>query len=233
MIGIRTQTARRRSFAALALAGFTTAFDVGAHVGEWSIAVLQQWPSSHVHAFEVAEPTYERLARRIAATGFSARATLNRAGLSDRGENREMYYYPDLPNLTCDIPRHANHRSTPFQATLLTGDAYVEEHGIERLNFVKIDVEGAEHLVLRGLHRTIDAERVDCIQFEYGAFSIDSHVLLSDYYKLLSPKHWIGKIYPTHVDFKDYDWTMESFRFSNYLCVSRARPDLRDQARGG
>jgi hypothetical protein len=34
-------------------------------------------------------------------------------------------------------------------------------------------------------------------------------------------------VFPSTVEFRDYDWTMESFRFSNFLCVSRARPDLR------
>ena len=59
------------------------------------------------------------------------------------------------------------------------------------------------------------------VQFEYGAFSIDTRVLLQDYYRHLAPRYVIGKVYPGYVDFKDYDWRDETFQFSNYVCVDR------------
>jgi FkbM family methyltransferase len=211
----------------LAPARFTTVFDIGAHIGDWSLAALQAWPDARVHAFEVAPPTFARLAQRIASSGFSTRTTLNDVGLSDSEGPREMYYFPDHPNLTCDQPRHPQLRATIFRGRCVTGDDYVKAHGIAAVNFAKLDVEGAEHLVLKGVRDTIAAERLDCIQFEYGAFSIQTHVLLADYYEMLGSRYWIGKIYPTHVAFTDYDWTHESFRFCNFLCVSRRRADLR------
>jgi hypothetical protein len=68
---------------------------------------------------------------------------------------------------------------------------------------------------------------VSCIQFEYGAFSIETRVLLADYYKLLADRYWIGKLFPTHVEFADYHWMMETFRFANFVCVDRSRSDLK------
>jgi FkbM family methyltransferase len=215
----------------LAPARPTTVFDVGAHVGDWSIEALTHWPGAHVHAFEVAAPTYQRLETRIGASGLIDRATLNAVGLSDVTASREMYYFPDHPNLTCDLPRHS-FPSRPLQAQLLRGDVYVRQHHIDTIDFLKIDVEGAEHLVLEGLSETIDARKVHCIQFEYGAFSIQTRVLLADYYERLAGRYWLGKIYPGGVEFRDYDWTMETFRFSNFLCVSRRRPDLKAMAAG-
>ena len=215
----------------LAPARFTTVVDVGAHLGEWSIAALRAWPGSRVHAFEVAPRTYERLERNIAAAGLVDRATLVCKGLGDATTTRDMFYYPDHPNLTCDRPRHAYHNQ-PFAAQLVEGDSYLRQHDLGPIDFLKIDVEGAEHLVLHGLSRALAADRVRCIQFEYGAFSIDTHVLLADYYEMLASRYWIGKIFPATVEFRDYDWRMESFRFSNFLCVSRGRPDLRALAQG-
>ncbi len=211
----------------LANARFTTIADVGAHLGDWSVAALSVWPAAHVHAFEVAPPTCQRLAAHVDAARFSGRVTLNCAGLSDAAGRRQMYFYPDHPQLTSGSRRHDSYRSTPFDAELLQGDAYLADKGIETIDFMKIDVEGNEHLVLKGLRRTIDEGRLHCIQFEYGAFSIDTRVLLADYYQMLGSRYWIGKVYPTYVDFSDYHWTMESFRFSNYLCVARARQDLK------
>jgi hypothetical protein len=168
----------------------------------------------------------------MASTGLGGRATLNCTGLSDSAHARPMYFYPDHPQLTCDSPRHTAHRSTPFEAQFTQGDSYVAERGITGIDFVKIDVEGAEHLVLKGLRRTIDAGRLSCIQFEYGAFSIETRMLLADYYKLLADRYWIGKLYPTYVEFADYHWTMETFRFANFVCIDRSRPDLKRFAEG-
>jgi FkbM family methyltransferase len=214
----------------LAPARFGTAFDVGAHIGQWSVEALRAWPGAHVHAFEVAEPTFEGMKSYVDRAGLSDRATLNCLGLADLTTAREMYYFPEYPNLTCDLARHT-FPATRFVANLIAGDDYVERHGISSVDFIKIDVEGAEHLVLKGLRRSIDAGRISCIQFEYGAFSIQTRVLLADYYAML-PAFWIGKIFPTHVEFRDYEWTMEDFRFSNFLAVLRERPDLKRLAAG-
>jgi FkbM family methyltransferase len=215
----------------LAPAGFTTIVDVGAHVGDWSIEALKAWPAAHAHAFEVAPPTFERLSRHAVESGMAARMTLNACGLGAESAARDMYYFPDHPQLTCDLPRHS-HQSVPFRATFTRGDAYVRDHQLDTIDFLKIDVEGAEHLVLEGFAESLRARRIQCLQFEYGAFSIQTRVLLADYYERLGPLYAIGKIYPGGVEFADYDWTMENFRFSNYLCVLRDRPDLQALARG-
>ena len=221
-----------RLLRSMAPAQFATLFDVGAHVGDWSAEALTVWSGSRVHAFEVAAPTFARLRDHIDRRGLGDRSTLNAFGLSDTSGCREMFYFPDHPQLTCDMPRHDHAAATTFEARLMSGDGYVAEHGIDVIDFIKIDVEGAEHLVLKGLRETIEAGRVQCIQFEYGAFSIQTHVLLADYYAMLGSRYWIGKIFPNGVEFRDYHWTMENFRFSNFLCVSRQRPDLKALAQG-
>jgi FkbM family methyltransferase len=207
-------------------ARFATAFDVGAHVGDWSVEALKTWPAARLHGFEVAPPTFDRLKRHVEEAGLSPRAVLNCEGLGASTGTREMFYFPEHPHLTCDQPRHPQ-RHTTFAACIEDGDSYVDRHRIDTIDFLKIDVEGSEHLVLEGFQRTIAAGRVHCIQFEYGAFSIDTHVLLADYYERLADSYWIGKIYPSHVEFADYQWTMETFRFANFLCVLRTRPDLK------
>jgi FkbM family methyltransferase len=216
----------------LAPARFSTVFDVGAHVGDWSAVALHAWPGAHVHAFEVAPPTFARLTSHLDAIGLATRVTLNCIGLSDISGDREMYFYPDHPHLTGLRPWHTHLPATSFNAHLVDGDAYVAEHSLDAIDFIKIDVEGAEHLVLKGLRRTIDLGRLHCVQFEYGAFSVQTRVLLADYYDMLAARYWIGKIYPTHVEFGDYDWTREDFRFANFLCVARTRSDLKLMAEG-
>jgi FkbM family methyltransferase len=211
----------------LLAANFQTAVDVGANCGDWMMAALDAWPQCRVHAFEVAPMTFQRLQNHLAESAGRDRATLNCLGLSDTPGRQTMFYFPEHPELTSDLPRHETLRRVPFEAQLCTGDEYAESHAIGTIDFLKIDVEGAEHRVLKGFSGYLAAHKIHCVQFEYGAFSTQTRFLLGDYYTLLSPNYWIGKIYPAYVDFRDYDWTMEDFRFANYCCVSKLRPDLR------
>ena len=211
----------------LAPAALRTAFDVGANTGRWSRAALTLWPQCHVHAFEVVPETCQELARSLASSDHAARATAHDFGLSDSVGAQRMYFFPGHSELTSDIPRHDDYMAVPFEARLTTLDVFCRDEGIETVDFLKIDVEGAEHRVLKGGHALVEEQKIACIQFEYGAFSIDTHFLLKDYFTLLSPRYFIGKIFPNHVAFGDYTWRDENFRFSNYLCVAKTRPDLR------
>ena len=56
------------------------------------------------------------------------------------------------------------------EVTLDTLDSYCAAHQITRLDFIKVDVEGAEHLVLRGAQKTLERMRPTVI-FEYNVES--------------------------------------------------------------
>jgi FkbM family methyltransferase len=206
------------------LANFQIAVDAGAHTGDWCLQALSTWPTCRIHAFEVAPKTFEGLARARDASTHAARLSVHPIGLSNGAGTRTMYYFPDEPQLTCDIPRHGTRKSVPFEAILTTLDEFCRSKHVEAIDFLKIDVEGAEHRVLKGASRLLN--NISCIQFEYGPFSIQTRFLLNDYFDLLADRFLIGKIYPNYIAFGDYDWQEENFRFCNYLCVAKDRADL-------
>jgi FkbM family methyltransferase len=207
-------------------ADFRLAIDAGAHTGDWSLQALSAWPTCQaVHAFEVAPRTFDELAHAREMSQDRARLFVYPLGLSDVAGQQTMYFFPEDPQLTCDLPRHGTRKSVPLEAKLTTLDAFCSDKGIDTIDFLKIDVEGAEHRVLKGGNRIL--QRTSCIQFEYGWFSIQTRVLLKDYFTLLSDHFWLGKIYPNYIAFGDYDWREENFRFCNYLGVAKTRPELR------
>lgn len=214
----------------LSKANFNTVLDVGANIGKWSQTALSTWPNCHVHAFEVAPNTFKELQQTFEHSPLAERITLNDVGVSDVNGSQTMYYFADAPELTCDMPRHGSLVSVPFEGKLVRLDDYCKANGILGVDFLKIDVEGAEYKALSGFSDYLSAGKVNCIQFEYGPFAIQTRKLLADYFEILSKSFWIGKIYPGHVSFQDYHWTMESFKFCNYFCVSRSRPDLKELA---
>ncbi len=213
-------------------AHFEVVIDAGANCGEWTMGAVKYWPGCHVHAFEVAAPTYQKLREVAREAGIESRVTIHCLGLSDHDGAAEIFYYPRSPDVTAESHRHPGVPVEVLPCTLQTGDAYLAQAGIARVDFLKIDVEGSEYKVINGFADAIATDRIQCIQFEYGAFSIDTKMLLRDYYELLGERYWIGKIYPTYVGFQDYDWRKEDFRFSNFCCVLKTRPDLRSLLQG-
>ena len=67
-------------------------------------------------------------------------------------------------------------------AFLRTGDLYCNENKISFIDFLKIDVEGAEHLVLAGFKKMFEKKAVRLVQFEYGYTNGDSKFLMRDFY---------------------------------------------------
>ncbi len=62
----------------------------------------------------------------------------------------------------------------------MRGDEFLAREGIGRVDFLKLDVEGAEHLVLQGLNEYLQKGRIRLVQFEYGLVNILTHFLLRD-----------------------------------------------------
>ncbi len=137
-----------------------------------------------------------------------------------------MYYYPGNDELTSHKRRHSQHPAEKFVGMVGTLRDYCSENEIDRIDFLKIDIEGHEFKVMQGGSDLIGNGHVSCIQFEYGAFSTELRFFVKDYYALL-PDFWIGKLFPDGVHFAEYDWTMENFQFCNYVAVHKARADLK------
>jgi hypothetical protein len=127
-------------------------------------------------------------------------------GLSDREGETTFYHYPHNP-LQTSLMAH------PFQThgrRLRLGDAFCAEQGIQKIDLLKIDVEGAESFVLRGFEKMLAGRRISIIQFEYEKLNTVNKFLLKDFYALLGGCGYaLGKIFPTYVDFRDYAYEHE------------------------
>jgi hypothetical protein len=111
-----------------------------------------------------------------------------------------------------------------LEAEVITGDSYCRERGIDHVDMLKIDTEGADHLVLAGFSQMLSAGRIGVIQFEYGRLSATTKFMLADFYQLLEPQGYrLGKLFPTYVDFKPYDVRDENLEGPNYVA---ARPEF-------
>lgn len=119
--------------------------DVGANVGVWSRAVLAQRSLSHLYAFEPEGRNCELLAKNLAryphasAQPYAVGAKSGDAWLSTHLDVGQNYVLP------------AGNGSRPTRRVAMVSlDDWARTRKIERLDVLKIDVEGLEADVLRG-----------------------------------------------------------------------------------
>jgi FkbM family methyltransferase len=216
----------RRVLEVLAASGPRCVLDVGANVGDWTELVAGLAPAARIDAFEIVPDTATRMATRFAGRDT---ITVNEIGLDDHDGEVEVRHCPGFSEASSTVARE---RDMPFElraARVTTGDRYCAQHGIEHVDLLKIDVEGAEHRVLDGFRGLLASGAVDVVQFEYGRANIASHVLLADFHERFAQLGFdVGKVFPTRVDFRPYDDRYdEDFRGPNFVAVRRARADLR------
>lgn len=195
-------------------------FDVGANVGDWTAEVKRLYAECHVHAFEIVPSTFQQLRQREEQWQG---VTVNGVGLSSEIGQIKIFT-SDHDSLTATanpisgMADHDKHYTGSVMAPVTTGQAYMMEHGIEKIDFLKIDVEGMELEVLRGFGDLL--AKVAIVQFEYGIFNIASKALLYDLHRLLTEAGFtVGKLYPRTVEYFDYHYDYEDFLGGNYIAV--------------
>jgi FkbM family methyltransferase len=146
-----------------------TICDIGACEGEDSIRYGRRFPQARVFAFEPL-PANQAVVRANFARYGAARAELVPLALSDRtgeatfhvssGKPREEWSGPDWnygnksSSLLPPAGAEPMHGWIEFKETVTvrteTLDRFCRERAIDRIDFIHMDVQGAEHLVLQG-----------------------------------------------------------------------------------
>lgn len=162
-------------------------FDGGAHLGDYSQGVLDSRPSATVYAFEPAADSYATLEQRFA--GRPVR--LRNHGLSDHDGDATIYADEARSSSASVMPQERWHWDRPaeFRASgtvkLRTIDSVCEDEGIERIDLLKLDIEGSELAALKGAQRMLAEQRIGLVQFEYGLPAMSARVYLRDFFNLL------------------------------------------------
>jgi FkbM family methyltransferase len=129
-----------------------TVFDIGAHVGHYTLLAARiVGPTGHVYAFEAEPENFAILKRNVELNGYKnvtcvPKAVSNRTGtldffVSHQGNDRHTLIGD--PNSMS----HVTKRSVPAVSI----DDFVAEIGCPTADVIKMDVEGAEPFVLEGM----------------------------------------------------------------------------------
>ena len=130
-----------------------TVVDVGANIGEITLFAAKKLQRGRVLAFEPNPRIFEQLSRNVALNQLSNVELFN-AGLYDQQgvlplyEEEEKYY--GRPNEGMTSLFTSGRARAAATVPLRRLDDVAQECALETMDFLKIDVEGAEWMVLRG-----------------------------------------------------------------------------------
>ena len=140
-----------------------TVFDVGANVGMFSLKLARKCQESgkrvDIYSLEPNPPTFERLRGNLELNGdLSSSVHLNELALGDRSGSLELVYDESNTGGASMISVDALQADpTVAIVRMETLDQLLIDRDITRVDFIKIDVEGFEPLVLEGARRTLES----------------------------------------------------------------------------
>lgn len=141
-------------------------FDIGAYSGVYSLAASKASPKSKIYAIEALDRVYSRLLINKAANSAANINCFNFA-VSDCDSEIDLLIYSGqdiLVSGSSTVPEacaRAPHESKRVRS--LTLDSFIESNAISGVGLMKIDAEGAEHLIMKGARNVISTHLPDII----------------------------------------------------------------------
>ncbi|QSV54662.1 MAG: FkbM family methyltransferase [Dolichospermum sp. UKL201] len=151
-------------------------FDIGANIGDYSILLSKVVGSSgKVYSFEPASTTFNRLQERLIALKINNVYGFKKAFYSDDTQI-EFNEFPDDFSVWNSIGKpqmldpQGSGQYVPIINTEIVEaiklDSFCLENSIDHIDYLKIDVEGAESDVLEGARELLKNKSIRYIQFE-------------------------------------------------------------------
>jgi FkbM family methyltransferase len=214
LLGAHADSGAQRAF---------VAFDVGANVGDYTKRLLEGAKAAkvaiEVHAFEPSPANVEVLRRDF---GSTAGVTISAVALSDRAGEAALFAGRSGSSQASLVARPTlpNDPAETIQVVLVRLDDYLSATGIAHIDLLKLDVEGSELSVLRGLGEKLQPSVIDVIQFEYGGTTADAGASLKAIHDLLvACGYVVAKLFPTALEVREFRPWMENYAYANFVAV--------------
>ncbi|MEP6674230.1 MAG: FkbM family methyltransferase [Ferruginibacter sp.] len=139
--------------------------DIGAHIGLFAVVAAQlSKPDGKVYAFEPAPSTNSLLKKTIALNKMHHTIEPRDEAMGKENGKTTFYVSDDKADNSNSLVSYKEDRELHgIDINIVTIDGFVQEKKLNRVNFMKIDVEGAEYDAIRGGTNTFKTLRPYCI----------------------------------------------------------------------
>lgn len=181
-------------------------YDVGANIGTHSVALARHFGSRiAIRSFEAQRNVYYMLCGNVAMNGLD-NVICEHAAVSDVSDNTISVALPDYSTINnfggveLITPRHSDNGHMVKPNTELVKTVTIDQFN-EAIDFIKLDVEGMEHLALAGARQIIARHHPICFVevFKTDVLAVKSFFKDLDYHAYqVRPEDWI--FVPKHSD---------------------------------
>lgn len=138
-----------------------TIFDIGANVGYYAVELSRSIGSiGAIHAFEPVPNTFEQLEQNVELNEISSLVICNPFAVSNTKGTIRLYK-PRTSGSSASSARnlHPSEKVEKLDVSTITLDDYIQFAEVKGFDLLKIDVEGAELMVIEGALNSIDQYR--------------------------------------------------------------------------
>lgn len=196
--------------------------DCGGNIGNYSKEIIKNFNDPEIHVFEPSSKNIGILRKRFVNNN---RIKINNIGLSDKNSEAILFSDESGSALASLSKRKLYHLDIDFNVEekiklIKFKDYWSEKIKAEFIDLFKIDVEGHELDVLKGIGRKIS--NIKLIQFEFGGCNIDTRTFFQDFWYFFNKHNFtIFRISPLGlIELSEYKEIYESFTTTNFLCVN-------------
>lgn len=159
-----------------------TVFDVGFHRGRFTAWVLDKNPDAEIYAFDPSDFAREKY--QTGPATWERNIHFQNSALSTRTGSSQFYDYGDARSSLKERveleSKMENMSKDIYDVELDTLDNFCARKNIDRIDLLKIDVEGHEMDVLGGSERMFNEGNIKLVLFEFGSGWISSGYYLYD-----------------------------------------------------
>jgi FkbM family methyltransferase len=195
--------------------------DVGANLGDWARNLKSYFPDSEIHAFEPSKSTYAVL---LSSTKNLENFSTYNFGFGDLEQSQLLFFEKEKSGMASLYKRDLSHKSIDFdgfeKVEIKRLDNWLTQSKV-RANVLKIDVEGHELAVLKGLGDYLQEFKL--IQFEFGGTDIDSRTFFQDFWNFFKNTNFrLYRLTPRgKIPVLTYQETDEVFIFTTYFAINQ------------
>jgi FkbM family methyltransferase len=197
--------------------------DVGANVGDWSTMMLRLFPQCSNLLLVEPQPECGDILAKIkisnkkmfpcAVADKSGDVNFYTAEQKDGWDGASLFERLD----TCYTGVSQRRLTVPIRKI----DDIVEEVGITKVDFMKMDIEGAELMALKGAEDCLRKGTIRALSFEFGSGNINSRTYFRDFWDFLGRYEFaIFRVLPGGklLRINEYHESLECFyRATNYI----------------
>lgn len=161
-------------------------FDVGGYKGDWTYEIYHKY-KCNIFVFEPITLFYEDIKKRFK---YLDKIKVYDYGLSDFNEETKISLHDSGSSVVHDW-------NTSFEIIKLVDIVeFIENNNIDKIDLMKINVEGGEYKILHKLINSGYIEICKNLQIQFHSFIKDAHILRDNIRSKLSLTHHLTYDYP-------------------------------------